>query len=616
MSEGVDSEWTVTGSARAPRVLGAHARLDRDVVTWWVDRARSTLWEVLSSGHLQATRLDLFTVTELPVARASETVVAAVFLGASSPSVALVLQRPSAGLERVVLVRLDGASITELAKSRPLGFELYAALDGSRLLLAHSSSTTVQSFGPDGTKGETFDVATPPFERDHWVLVDADTWLSIDGQRIERGALGQRASVLREGDFGAIQRLLGVIGDGSLAYITRVVEQRVLRVIDADGGALFELPLGERHARVPAFDAEGPLYLLSPDVCARRVDGTVAHDVAPPGESWLGLWRGQLVSRRGRSLVVRDVRSSDKEAGSVGDARPVTSLGLSRDGRRAITVEAGDRLRCYDLDDETIVQELAVDGTWWLAGMCEGDRAAALVRRDAVDLGVSLWRPADDCASLTEVLSLDPSTAPRVLAVSCDGSRVAVGSMDRAGLVVHSRRSDEEPQTVLACGLPIAARFVSDDRAMVVREALAQRWLSLDPREVEQARVTEEKSAEEARFVRISAAVTAVSEDDDTPSVSLSVERGRSQWEDGAMLRRRIHALAVADTVALAAVALSPSITIVVLDAHGTELARVERRKSTADRVTQMAFSEDGRRLVAGTEGGQLIVVDLELSSR
>lgn len=616
MSDGIDPQWTASGGARSLRVLGAWASLFRIMIARWIDRQRATLWEVLESGHLQATRLDDFAASELAIAKPSELVVSAAFLPAKSPSVALVLQRPSAGLERVVLVTLEDGSITELAKSRPVGFELRAALDGSRLLVSHSSSTSVQSFGADGSPGPTLDAATPPFERDHWVLIDQDTWLSIDRRRVERGSVGGAPNVVREGDFGVVQALFGAIGGAELAYVTRFGPRTMLRVIDTNAVERFELRVDSLDEQPTGIDRDGSLFVLDPVACAKLDDAGRASFSYAPYEFWLGLYRGKLVARSARSLVLRDIDAREAELSARPDAREITSLALSRDGRRAITIEGGDRLRCYDTGDGTIIQELAIDGLHWLAGMCEGDRAVAVVQREGADARVALWRPFDESAALSDAFVLDESSGPRVLAVSSDGSRLAVASTSRDALTVLSRRSNDRPHIQLACTRPLAARFVHDDRALIVREPLVQRRWSLDGSEPWCEERTEEKSAEDALFVCLSAALTAVSEHEDTPSVSLSVERGRSQWEDSAMLRRRIHALAVADGAPITAVSLSPSITIVVLDAHGTELARAERRQSTADRVTHMAFSEDGRRLVAGTEGGQLIVIDLELPSR
>ncbi|MBL8685383.1 MAG: WD40 repeat domain-containing protein [Myxococcales bacterium] len=616
MTDGIDPQWTASGGARSVRVLGARAGLFHLVIAHWIDRRRGTLWEVFESGHLQATLLDDFSVSELAIAKPSEIVVAAAFLPADSPSVALVLQRRSAGLERVVLVRLEDGSTVELAKSRPIGFDLRAALDGSRLLVSHSLSTSALSFGPDGSGGPSLDAASPPFERAHWALVDHDTWLSINRTRVERGEVGGAGKVVRKGDFGVIETLFGAIGGSELAYIARRGSSVALHVIDSHGVERFELPIDSRIEWPSGIDREGSFVALVTEAC-----GKVDHAGRPSfsytnDERWLGFYRGQLVARSARLLLLRDPDAPHAEPSAKPDARGITSLALSRDGRRAITIEGDDRLRCYDTNDGTILQELVIDGTHCLAGMCEGDRAVAVVRRDEADTSVSLWRPFDECAALSEVFSLDESSAPRVLAVSSDGSRVAVASIGREELYVLSRRSNDEPRVQLACTRPLAARFVHDDRALIVREPLVQRRWSLDGNEPSCDERTEEKNAEDALFVCVSAALTAVSEHEDTPAVSLSVERGRSQWEDGAMLRRRIHALAVADGAPITAVSLAPSITIVVLDAHGTELARAERRQSTADRVTSMAFSEDGRRLVVGTEGGQLIVIDLELRPR
>jgi hypothetical protein len=612
-------EYAATGAVRAVRVHGARGSIASQTIASWVDARTGTVWEVESSGHVQGTRLEDFATVEHALARGGEVAVEAHFLPGNPSSIALLLYRESSNIERVVLARLDTGALIELARPRPSGWSVKASLDGAAVFIWHPwvNDGALSRFTATGeADGSVVAPWVDGVEDDAWETLDRDRFWRVDGEGIVAGAFGDPSVSERIVSDGArLQAIVGAAGGSAIVHFTRDAEGRArARALRSDGAVWFERAIAWKSA----FFAEDRGQLLFFEERATFVRGAgedEREERVCPGQ-YVAITDGCWVLRNRQSIEVRSVEEPTKVERP--EPQPIATLALSRSGDRVVTVEGGERLRCYRTSDGAVEHELVLDAiAWqgrWVDALCEGDQAAAIVHRDEWDRSVSLWRMGETEAALSVAFSLDDAAHARLDAVSSDGSRalVSLADDDRGERwVLRSRREGEPRSRDVGAGRLQRARFCADDSQI---ELLTDERLCVYA--IDEGRMVSESAAAVVESTlsqqALGAVVSAACEASDTPAVHLWGVAGRSVWQESSMLRRTVAAIAVAEEAPRVAVALGPSIAIVVLDAHATEVARVERRASTADRVLSLACSADGKTVVAGTLSGQLIVVELE----
>ncbi|MFO0560659.1 MAG: hypothetical protein U0269_21770 [Polyangiales bacterium] len=619
----IDDEWEATGAVRAVRVHGPRAPLVRDARwSYWDARGR-TLWLLDESGHAQGTCVDELSPVERALASAEERVTEARFLPGTPLRLALVLLRPSSGLARVVIANLEDGTLVDLIKPRMNAPELIASLDGSAVLVSSPWTSGVYSrWAVDGTTSDDVS-AEAAFEEGalDWALLDRSRVWVAHREGIIETSLDDRTKrewVLRFERDATECALVSNAGSEVLALLTRDAQRARARFVRSDGTLWFEQDFewGSSFVLVTdegvvVRDALQTYWLLAPSGAREALDvrgwlfaGTASHWLACPSQ--------ELV------LIARAAKAQTTQS----EARAVTTLALSANGARVVCCEAGERLRAYRTTDGGIEAELVLRAErqmHWVAGMCEGDRAAAIVQRNVGDRTVSLWRIDEREAALAELFSIERSTRPAlVYAVSSDGSRALV-LRDSDETALLSRRSDEPRERVIAAlnGLerrPAYAVFCDDDRAIdVLSDERSMRYGIADDELVrDEPRAVPNDFTALAALGRVRVEAVAERKNNDAPKLHLAGPSGREAWSERALLRKRVVALASAREVERVAAAIAPSMLFIVLDGEGKEIGRVSRKQSTADTVNAMALSDDGRVLVAGTASGQRVVIELE----
>lgn len=621
----IDEAWEATGAVRAVHVHGDRACTLASAPRWWHWDGRSgtegtegTLWLLSDTGHAQGTVVRDFSVVERPLARASETVVDARFLPGKSLQIALSLIQPSSGMARVVLADLgDSTATMDLLKPRMNAPEMVASIDGSTLLLSSPWTEGVYSRrATDGASGDDVNVE-PAFEEGafDWALLDRSRyWVARREGLVER-SLDDReklAWIVRFERTATECVLAANAGSAVLGLFSRDERGARVRFVRGDGTLWFEQDFDWSSSFYVAVDEgvltadrAGQRWLLAPSGERTAIDVRGAM-FAATSDHWITSTSGEL------ALIARSAGASTVRP----EARPVTSLALSADGARVVCCEGGQRLRSYRARDGAIEAELVLGaGTaHWVARLCEGGRSAAIVRRDEGDRAVSLWRIDATEAALDEAFDIEGERVS-LLAVSSDGSRTIEDHGD-GELVLRSRRSDEPQEKSVRfeggdeSAQRLLARFTEDGLVELLSDTRVTRY-ELDRWTV----VTDEPRAAQERPGLAAMGKLRVEErarPGSVPALEVRSERGSVRWADSTLLRRAVVALACADDVERVAVALTPSMLFIVLDGEGRELARVSRKQSTADRVTALALSDDGRTLVAGTQSGQRIVVELD----
>jgi hypothetical protein len=601
------------------RVHGERGSIATQTIASWVDARTGTVWEVESSGHVQGTRLEDFATVEHALARGGEVAIEAHFLPGNPSSIALVLYRESSNIDRVVLARLDTGAMVELARPRPSGWGVKASLDGAAVFIWHPwvNDGALARFTASGVEDGNVTLAwVYDSEPGDWAALDRDRFWRVDGKGIVQGAFAD-ASVSERivSDEARLQGIEGQPGSSTIVHFTRDAEGRArARALRSDGAVWFERAIAWKSAFF-AEDRDRLLFFEERATFVRGAGEDEREERVCPGQ-FVAITDGRWVLRNRQSIEVRPEEEPTKVERP--EPQPIATLALSRSGDRVVTVEGGDRLRCYRTSDGAVEHELALESSErqarWVDALCEGDQAAAIVHRDEWDRSVSLWRMGEAEASLSVAFSLEDAAHARLDAVSSDGSRalVSVADDDRGERwVLRSRREGEPRSRDVGAGRLQRARFCADDSQIeLLTDDRVFVYAIDDGRMVSEsaAPVREPTLAHHA----LGAVVSAACDASDTPAVHLWGVAGRSLWQESSMLRRTVAAIAVAEDAPRVAVALGPSIAIVVLDAHATEVARVERRASTADRVLSLACSADGKTVVAGTLSGQLIVLEIE----